>query len=92
MNPDSSAVNSCIRLLALPVTYLSIQEAKTFGEGPPLQTRTANKYPTLNAVLSATETVPEADSYPVLLLPGKNWCLTFLSASIIKIKKTNKKN
>ena len=61
MNPDSSADNSCIRLLAPPVMYLSIQEAKIFGEGPPLQTLAANKCPTLNAVLSATETVPEAD-------------------------------
>ena len=72
MDPDSSAGNSCIRLLALPVMYLSIQEGKIFGEGPQLQTPAANRCPTLNGVPSATETVPKAGSYPVLSFPEKN--------------------
>ena len=50
------------------------------------------KMPTLNAVPSATETVTKAGSYPVLSFPEKNWCLVSLCGSIIKIKKTNKKN
>ena len=85
MDPDSSAGNSCIRLLTPPVMYLSIQEGKIFGEGPQLQTPAANKCPTQNGVPSATETIPKAGSYPVLSFPEKNWCLVSLSASIIKI-------
>ena len=38
MDPDRSAGNSCIRLLALPVMHFSIQEGKMFGAGQPLQT------------------------------------------------------
>ena len=68
MDPDNSAGNSCIRLLAPPVMYLSIQEGKIFSEGPPLQTFAANECLTLNA----TETVPKASSYPVLSFPEKN--------------------
>ena len=85
MESDSSAGNSCIRLLTPSVMYLSIQEGKIFGEGPPLQTLAANKCPTLNPVPSATETAPKAGSYPVLSFPEKNWCLISLSASVIKI-------
>ena len=51
--------------------YLSVQEGKIIGEGPPVQTLAANKSPMLNAVPSATETVPKAGSYPVLSFPGK---------------------
>ena len=72
MDPDSSNGDFCIRLLAPPAVYLSIQGGKIFGEGPPLQTLVANKCPTLNAVPSATETVPKADSCPVLSFPEKN--------------------
>ena len=71
MDPDSSAGNPCIRQLAPSVMYVSIHEGKIFGEGPPLQTLAANKYPTLNAVPSATETVPRAGSYPMLSFPKK---------------------
>ena len=77
MDPDSSAGNCCIRLSAPPVMYLSIQEEKMFGEGPPLQTLAANKCPTLNAVPSATETLPKASSYPVLSFPEKKLMLDF---------------
>ena len=72
--------------------YLSIQEGKIFGERLSLQTLAANKCPTLNVVPSATETVAKADSYPVLSFPEKKWCFISLSASIIKINKTNKEN
>ena len=64
--------NSCIRLLAPSVMHLSIQEGKIFGEGPPLQTLAPNKWPTLNAILFATETVPKAGLCPMLSFPKKN--------------------
>ena len=67
MDPESSAGNSCIRLLARPLRYLSIQEGKIFGAATTLQILAANTCPTLNAVPSVTETVPKAGSYPVLL-------------------------
>ena len=35
MDPDNSAGNSCIRLLAPPVMYLSIQEGKIFSKWMP---------------------------------------------------------
>ena len=72
MDPATSAGNSCIRPLAPPVMYLSIEEGKIFGEGSPLQALAANKCPTLNAVPSATETVPKTGLYLVLWFPEKN--------------------
>ena len=77
MDLDSSAGNFCIRLSAPPVMYLSIQEEKMLGEGPQLQTLAANKCPTLNAVPSATETLPKASSYPVLSFLEKKLMLDF---------------
>ena len=44
-----------------------------------------NECPTLNAVPSATETVPKTSSYPALSFPEKNLCLISLSASVTKI-------
>ena len=62
MDPNSSAGNSCIKLLAPPVMYLTIQEGRMLEAGSPLQTLAANNCPALNAVQSATETVPKAGS------------------------------
>ena len=82
MDPD----NSCIRLLAPSVMYLSIQEGTMFGEGPPLQTLAPNKWSTLNVVLFATETVPKAGLYPVLSFPKKKLMLDFLKCFYNKDK------
>ena len=91
MNPNSSAGNSYITLLAPPVIYLSIQKGQIFGKEPPLQILAADKCPMLNAVLSAVDTVLKDGSYPVLFVSGKRMCLINVS-SIRKTKKTNKEN